>query len=378
MGNERLRRISNDSGLFTNGLTEQLQAVHDAVHLRYPSVDRIALATYSAQTDTLNTFVSSNSDGELLNHYKATLSEVPSLKKLVESRQSRVIDDIPSTFTSPSAHSDWLKTHQYRASLTVPIFRGENLAAILFFDSKNIGAFDAETTAFLEIFANLISKLYLLQLQVANNLVGSVHIASSLAQIRDLETGRHLERMAAYSRLMGEKLAVSHNLSDELIEYIYLFAPLHDIGKVGIPDKILLKPGKLDADEYTMMKRHVEIGETIAVQMGQDLCNGNPLAFHVMQNIIAGHHERGDGSGYPRGLKMSQIPIEARIVAVADVYDALSNARPYKKAWTEEEIKQEFTKELALGKLDEACVDALMNANTERQAIQQRFGELNT
>lgn len=375
MANEKLRPISNDTGLFTHGLTEQLQAVHDAVHLRYPSIDRIALATYNAQTDTLNTFVSSNSDGELLNHYRAALSEVPSLKKLVDSRQSRVIDDIPATFTSPSVHSEWLKTRQYRSSLTVPIFRGESLAAILFFDSKDIAAFDPETAAFLEIFANLISKLYLLQLQVAHNLVGSVHIASSLAQIRDLETGRHLERMAAYSRLMGEKLALSHNLSDELIEYIYLFAPLHDIGKVGIPDKILLKPAKLDADEFVIMQRHVEIGETIAVQMGQDLCNGNPMAFQVMKNIIAGHHERGDGSGYPRGLQMQQIPIEARIVAVADVYDALSNARPYKKAWTEAEIKQEFAKELALGKLDEACVQALMNAVTERQAIQQMFGE---
>lgn len=378
MVNEKLRPISNDTGLFTHGLTEQLQAVHNAVHLRYPSIDRIALATYSAQTDSLNTFVSSNSDGELLNHYKATLSDVPSLKKLVESRQSRVIDDIPAMFTSPSVHSEWLKTRQYRSSLTVPIFRGESLAAILFFDSKSIAAFDPETTAFLEIFANLISKLYLLQLQIAHNLVGSVHIASSLAQIRDLETGRHLDRMAAYSRLMAEKLAASHNLSDELIEYIYLFAPLHDIGKVGIPDKILLKPGKLDPDELIIMRRHVEIGETIAMQMGQDLCNGNPLAFQVMTNIIAGHHERGDGSGYPRGLCMPQIPIEARIVAVADVYDALSNARPYKQAWSEEEINQEFTKELSLGRLDDACVKALMGAATERQAIQQLFGELIT
>jgi len=202
-----------------------------------------------------------------------------------------------------------------------------------------------------------------------------VHVASGLARIRDLETGQHLERMAAYSQLMARKLACAHALSDEFIEYVFLFAPLHDIGKVGIPDSILLKPGRLDTVEMATMRRHVEIGETIVDQMGQDLSMGNGLAFKVMRNIVAAHHERGDGSGYPRGLLMNDIPLEARIVAVADVYDALSNQRPYKKAWTEAEITAELDRETASGRLDAECVQTLMAARDERMTIHREHAD---
>lgn len=225
------------------------------------------------------------------------------------------------------------------------------------------------------MFANLISQLYLLQLQVVHSLVGTVNLASGLARIRDLETGQHLERMAAYSQLMARSLALQDGLDDEFVEYVHLFAPLHDIGKVGIPDKVLLKPGKLDAEEWVTMRRHVEIGESIISQMALEMNLGSSLATEVMRNIVAGHHERGDGSGYPRGLHMLDIPLEARIVAVADVYDALSNRRPYKEPWTEEAIAAELSKEVVLGRLDSRCVHALMSAVAERRAIQVRLAD---
>jgi HD-GYP domain-containing protein (c-di-GMP phosphodiesterase class II) len=164
-------------------------------------------------------------------------------------------------------------------------------------------------------------------------------------------------------------------LSDEFIEYVFLFAALHDIGKVGIPDKVLLKPGKLDAQEWVIMRSHVDIGLTIIEQMGLDMSLGSTLATTVMRNIVGLHHERGDGSGYPKGLLMDQIPLEARIVAVADVYDALSNRRPYKEVWTEQEIVDELEKEVALGRLDAQCVKALIDARAERAAIQQRLAD---
>ncbi|QDL54252.1 GAF and HD-GYP domain-containing protein [Rhodoferax aquaticus] len=356
-------------------LESQLKTVHGAISSRYPGIDRVALAAYDPRTDALKTFVSSNRDGMHLDHYEAKLQNVPSLKVLADGRMSRVVDDIDTSLAASTQHTDWLKRHAYRSSLTVPIFKGNQLAGFLFFDSKQPHFFSADMTEFLEMFSHLIAQLYLLQLQVVSGMVGTVQMASGLSRIRDLETGQHLERMAAYSHLMALKLAESHSLTDEFIEYVFLFAPLHDVGKVGIPDRVLLKPGKLDGDEWVIMRRHVAIGESIVVQMGCDLQMENGLAFDVMRNIVTCHHERGDGSGYPHGLLMDQIPLEARIVAVADVYDALSNVRPYKPAWTEAHIIQELDQEVASGRLDGECVRVLMEATAERARIQLQFAD---
>jgi HD-GYP domain-containing protein (c-di-GMP phosphodiesterase class II) len=123
------------------------------------------------------------------------------------------------------------------------------------------------------------------------------------------------------------------------------------------------------------MRTHVDIGVTIIDQMGLDMSLGSALATQVMRNIVGMHHERGDGSGYPNGLRMDQIPMEARIVAVADVYDALSNRRPYKQAWAEDAIVAELQKEVALGRLDADCVRVLLDARAECAAIQQRLAD---
>ncbi len=362
-------------GSGSSNLTEHLRVVHGAITSRYPYIDRVALATYDVAFDTLKTFVSSNSDGVLLEHYAAKLSEVPTLEHLARTRQTRVIENIDSTFLSNSVHTSWLKSREYRSSFTVPIFNGDQFAGFLFFDSKLPNAFDKETANFLEVFSNLISQLYLLQLQVVRSMVGTVHLASGLAKIRDLETGQHLERMAAYSRLMAQELAASHGLTDEFIEYVYLFAPLHDVGKVGIPDNVLLKPGKLDAQEWNVMRQHVEIGISIVDQMANEIRFGNEQAFSVMRNIVGQHHERGDGSGYPKGLTLNEIAIEARIVAVADVFDALSSRRPYKEPWDEERLTVELAKEVAQKRLDPLCVDALLRCNAQRKRIAIEFAD---
>jgi two-component system response regulator RpfG len=142
-------------------------------------------------------------------------------------------------------------------------------------------------------------------------------------EFRDAETGYHLIRMARYARL----IANAAGLNREESETIELAAPLHDIGKVGIPDGILLKPGRLDEAEWLTMKGHPAIGH--------EILKGSASKYVRMGALIAlGHHERYDGKGYPRGLDGDHIPLCARIVALADVYDALTSVRPYKKAWT--------------------------------------------
>ena len=165
-------------------------------------------------------------------------------------------------------------------------------------------------------------------------------------EYRDGNTGEHVSRVATISRMIAEELG----LDEERCRDIYLAAPLHDIGKIAIPDVILGKPGALSAGEYREMQRHVEIGADI-------LSNGTSDLLIVAERIAGGHHEKWDGTGYPNALAGADIPIEARIVAVADVFEALCTERSYKKAWPIERAYQEIV--AGSGKhFDPDCISA--------------------
>lgn len=360
----------------SKNLTQRLQSIHELIRARYDFVDRVSIALYEPSTDLLKTFVSSSTDDVPLKRYEATLASVPSLQKLVQDRQSRTVGDLFQSYPTHSKHTSWLQENGYHASYTTPVFQGSEFAAFLFYDSKRPNVFNQEIARSLDTFSDLVSQLFLLQRRVVHGIVGTIQVAVELAQFRDLETGQHLARMAHYSRLMAQRLAERHGLTDEFIEYLHLFAPLHDIGKIGIPDEVLLKPGRLDDAQWKIMRRHVEIGEKIIANIGQELSMQDDLASRVMRNIVALHHERCDGSGYPRGLKTPDIALEGRIVAVADVYDALCSRRPYKEAWPEDRVQAELRKEAAEGRLDQECVDALLDATEARHQIARKFADI--
>jgi len=168
---------------------------------------------------------------------------------------------------------------------------------------------------------------------------------NALAKARDNETGNHIVRTQHYVNLIALQLLSEGNyidqLSDESIAAFVKAAPLHDLGKVGIPDSILLKNGPLTDEEWTIMKTHTLIGESV-LSAARTEYGGDSDVIAKAIKLAGGHHEKWDGTGYPRGLAGLAIPLEARIMSVADMYDALVNDRPYKKAWTHEQAVHEI------------------------------------
>ncbi len=183
------------------------------------------------------------------------------------------------------------------------------------------------------------------------------------AEFRDPETGAHILRMAHYSRLIARGLGLPLEEQELLLEA----APMHDIGKVGITDKILLKPGRLDADEFEIMKQHAIYGYEL-------LKGSSSKVLQAGAEIARGHHEKFDGSGYPGGISGAEIPLFSRIVAVADVFDALTSERPYKEAWTLE-AAVDFLVQGSGTHFDPQCVQAFLNAWEDVMDIRNRYRE---
>lgn len=183
------------------------------------------------------------------------------------------------------------------------------------------------------------------------------------AEFKDNETGMHVIRMSHFSRL----LARAAGANPDWVELIYAAAPMHDVGKIGIPDHILLKTGKLSDDEWNIMKKHPVIGAEI---IGE---HDSPL-LKMAREIALYHHEKWDGSGYPQQLRGNAIPLSARIVAIADVFDALTTARPYKEAW-DIDTAFDYLRSEAGRHFDPELVETFLGHRDDILSIQQTYAE---
>jgi putative two-component system response regulator len=193
----------------------------------------------------------------------------------------------------------------------------------------------------------------------------TIYRLSIASEYRDKDTGIHIKRMSHYSQAIAQHLG----LDEKTVEAILYAAPLHDVGKIGIPDRILSKPGKLDPVEFDIMKQHTVIGAKILY--------GSDADFIKLGGIIAlNHHEKWDGSGYPNGLKGNMIPIEGRIAAIADVFDALTSKRPYKEPFTLEKSLV-IIRRWSESYFDPNVVDAFFDIQEEILSIKAKYSEDN-
>lgn len=353
---------------------EKLTALHRAFRKVLPAIDRVAVALYDQKTGAAGTFISSGDRPTPLTQYDADLAHAPSLHRVLRTRRIRLVSDMRVFSAGANLHTRALWDEGFRSSATVPMLDGGCVAGFIFFNSRQRGAFRAKDLPLLEVFAETVAAAALQGERSGRILRAALKTAGAMMRQRDRETGDHLERMARYARLIAQELARDGRagFNDERVRHIESFAPMHDVGKMAIPDRVLRKRGRLNARERRVMHTHALRGKEIVDDLLRNFGLRGWGHSSALRHIAHHHHEAMDGTGYPDGLRGHRIPIEARIVAVADVFDALTSARPYKDAWTVDRAFRWLTR-LSRGKLDRRCVGALLKNRKAIEDIRRRF-----
>ncbi len=265
----------------------------------------------------------------------------------------------------------------HRSLLALPIIGRAGPVGAFEFARREPGGFSPEE---IDLAGMLVDQMayqlenYRLVRQLSSSRDAVIHGMARLAESRGGDIGGHLDRICAFSQLLAQRLHGRPGylgvITDEWVATLGRASALHDIGKVGIPDRILLKPGALDEDEYATMKTHAQLGADILHDLM--LTHGAFAMLEMGVEVALGHHERWDGSGYPRGLAGAEIPLSARIVAVADVYDALTSKRVYKDAWSQDDTLSQMAG-LAGTHFDPDLVQVFLQDPHELETIRRRF-----
>lgn len=355
-------------------LKQKIVSAHRVIKDKFNFIARIAITLYDPETRIIKTYVDSSGCDQPLKHYETSLDKAGSLKAILDRERPRVVNNLVTFDNNEHEHTRRIGHQGYAASYTMPMFHSGSFFGFLFFNSYQPDVFDEKTLKDLDVFGHLISLIVINELSTLSVMDAAIKTTSDITHLRDPETGSHLDRMSRYSRLIAQSLADKYELNDEYIEHVFMFSPLHDIGKIAIPDTILLKPGPLDEKERAMMNTHTTIGRSMIDSIVANFKLDGIEQIDVLKNIAEFHHEAINGSGYPSGKKNSEIPLEARIVAVADVFDALTSCRPYKDAWSNDKAF-DLLKRLAGEKLDSDCVNALIENKAEVEQIQSQFQE---
>ncbi|MDH3326717.1 MAG: HD domain-containing protein [Gammaproteobacteria bacterium] len=358
-------------------LQEKLVSIHQTIQKKFSFIDRIAITIYDPETRVLKTFMHSSGDDNPLENYQSLLDEAHSLKEILNKGKPRVVNNLTTFENSTNIHAKRIGRQGYTASYTMPMYDKGVFFGFLFFNSYIENVFNETTLNDLDVYGHLISLMVAGDFKIVKMMNAAIKTTGNIVHARYPETGGHLDRMSRYSRIIAAELADKYKLNDDYIEHVFMFSPLHDIGKIAIPDNILLKPGKLNSKEQEIMRSHTKIGKELI----DDLINNFDLStsdnISILKNIAEFHHEAVNGSGYPAGKKNDEIPLEARIVAVADVFDALTSKRSYKNAWSNEEsikILLSYSGET----LDQDCVNALVKNEQAVKLIQEQFKESDT
>lgn len=367
--------------VLSTSLEEAFPQIFEAIKKILPA-DRLALAFKDQFGNVVaESAVTNYNQIHLEPGFTQPLSE-STLSGLASSGQPRIINSLSEHIAKrpDSVCTKLILMEGMNSSLTLPLMIRGHCVGFLFVNSKDQGAYNnAHVRTLRRMVGVLKPQLYfqhIVQIIVSETSNAFVKIMEK----KDNETSLHIIRMSQYSHILAKKMYMKNSypghITPRTLREILWFAPLHDIGKIGVPDQILMKPGPLTPEEFHVMKAHVTMGESVLRSLYTGI---NKYLFFSLLNtaidILSSHHEKWDGTGYPRGLQKEEIPLSARIVAVADVFDALTSRRPYKEAWSLDKTFN-YIVEQKSHQFDPLVVEAFLEARIQIEEVYEKYKEV--
>lgn len=350
---------------------EVFEFIYEALHDFIP-YDRIGIAVISQNGKSIEALIADSKFKIKLGTGYNQLLERSSLKDVIQNHEIRIINDLEIYYRAhPFSDSTRLILEEgMRSSMTLPLFHDDKAIGVIFFSSTKKHVYGEEHQQFLVNIANALSTSLEKSFIFENLMISTVRGFAKIVESKDNITGNHIDRISHYSGFVAELLKDDfEDVDEKFIRSIRRLSPLHDIGKVAIPDHILNKPARLSSEEMAIMKTHSMYGAEILDEL---LVSIGTSEFKMAVDIAKFHHEKVNGNGYPLGLKGSNIPLAARIVALVDVFDALTSERPYKKAFTFKEAIEIIQKDSGMH-FDSIIVSRVMEHLSEFEALYKKL-----
>lgn len=370
------RKAHRGPSFWKGTLSQQLIKVLHKLQPEFPQIERISFALYDSNTDQLKTYADScEFCSGLLRHYERKFSELPSLKECAETHQFRVISNFESELNMSSEHNQWLMQQGLKSSLTVPAYIENDLIGFIFINASKTDYFTDDVLDKLTPYIELIVQASSWEYETIHTIFDAANSKiqrqpKHMAQLKD-----HQKRMHYYTSLIANGVATIYELNDEDIENITLFSRFHDIGKLSIASSVLQKSENLQKSEKDKVYEHIEKGINIVDEIISKTGCSSHASLNILKEIISYYQERLNGSGYPFGLQGEQIPVSARIIAVANIFDALTSHRPYKQACSVAYALLELEKMVASGEIDNHCVNALRRHQQKLSEVINEYPE---
>jgi HD-GYP domain-containing protein (c-di-GMP phosphodiesterase class II) len=365
-----------DRSQFTATLNSHIADVHSRIRQKIPAIDRISFALYDSKTKVLKTYADSTLAGEPLVHYEFPLENVPSLKACAECKTDRLVHQAESDLKKESGHSQWLARQGFNSSLASPTYYHDDLIGFIFINSKQVDVFDTETTHELYPYIDCIKAAASVEYELIHTIIDAANFLLEKNPRHLKQSQDHKERMFHYTQIITKGVAEVYQLNDEFIDNISQFSRFHDIGKLTLPPSLLTTPCKLAHIDKEKVTQHIDKGVDIIDKLIAQTDYPNHSCLTILREIVAYHHEYMDGTGYPFGLQSADIPISARIITVANIFDALTSHRPYKQAQSVLYALLDLEKMVQQGKLDRHCVNALRYEQQHLNQIIRQYPEM--